>query len=127
MIRPCSTTQERTLFWTNLFPSAERTEWLTADSNDVGYHGLTSEEEGIAAFSRAKDNGGDDKEDDISPPAISHALICSALETVLAYVEQHSDIPMSTSVVLNSVLLKTAKKGETNQKQSTVTQYFKVI
>ena len=35
-------------------PSAERTEWVTADSNDAGYHKFT--EEKIVVLAQAEDN-----------------------------------------------------------------------
>ena len=60
-------------FWRTCIPSAERTEWLTAVSNDAGYHELTYDE--IVAFARA-DGNGDEEEDDI-PPAISYGQECS--------------------------------------------------
>ena len=74
-----------------------------ADINGAGCHELTKEV--IVAFARAKDNStGEEEEDDIPSPTISHAQAWSALETVLAYVEKLWDISVSMSVMLNSLL-----------------------
>ena len=91
---------------------------LTSDNHDTGYHELTDEE--IVAYTRDVD-GDEESEDDEgeSLPMVSHCESCCALETVLAYLEQQSGVPVSTTVTINSLLVEVAKK-----KQTKITEYF---
>ena len=41
---------------------------------------------------------------------VSHSQACQALETVLVYLEQQPEIPMSITVLLNTLLTQTARK-----------------
>ena len=56
-----------------------------------------------------------DEDEDKSPPAVSHTEACCALEIVLAYVEQQPGVHMSTTVMLNSILVEAAMKRSMNQ------------
>jgi len=44
----------------------------------------------------------------------------------MAYIEQQPDIPVNTTVLLNSLLTQTAKKRATSLQQTKVRDYFKV-
>ena len=76
----------------------------------------------IVNLPKMKDN---DVEDDEPPPTVTHAQACAALETVLKYLEQQPDIPMNTTIVVNSLLITTARKRNASLKQTKLTDYFK--
>ena len=61
------------------------------------------------AYTRDVD-GDEDAEDDEgeSPPMVSHSEACCALDTVLAYLEQQPGVPISTTVMINSLLVEVA-------------------
>ena len=90
-------------------PAEERADWLTHESNDPGYHEYTDEE--LVTHVREESEENDDEDDnDVVTQTASHAQACQALETVLAYLEQQPEIPMSTTVLLNGLLIQTARK-----------------
>ena len=67
----------------------------------------------------------EDDEEEITPPTVSHAKACEALQTVLMYLEQQPTAPMGTKVIiLNGLLLETAKKRVMNQRQTKINDYF---
>ena len=103
---------------------AEKMDWLLAEDSDAGYHDLTDEEIVTLVLEENKDDGDNDEKEKRSP-AVSHAQAFSALETVLAYVQEQQGIPVSTTVMLNSLLIETAtKKRYISQKQTKITDYF---
>ena len=108
----------------DLTPTEKET-WLTADAGDSCYRELT-EDEIISCVNEVdvavEDN---DVEDDEPPPTVTHAQACAALETVLKYLEQQPDIPMNTTIVVNSLLITTARKRNASLKQTKLTDYFK--
>ena len=106
-------------------PAEERSDWLTLDKNDPGYHEYTDEE--LVTHVREESEGNDEEEDDddnIVTQTGSHSQACQALETVLVYLEQQPEIPMSTTVLLNSLLTQTARKRFQTLKQTRVSDYF---
>ena len=92
----------------DLTPTEKET-WLTADAGDSGYRELTEDEiiSGVNEVDVAVEDN--DVEDDEPPPIVTHAQACAALEAVLKYLEQQPDIPMNTTIVVNS-LITTARK-----------------
>ena len=106
-------------------PAEERSDWLTLDSNDPGYHEYTDEELVIHGNASEEKEENEEDNDELFTQNVSHAQACQALETVLAYVEQQPEVPMSTTILLNSLLIQTARKRVQNLKQSTVNDFFK--
>ena len=106
-------------------PAEERSDWLTLDKNDPGYHEYTDEE--LVTHVREESEENDEEEDDddnVVTQTVSHSQACQALETVLVYLEQQPEIPMSTTVLLNSLLTQTARKRFQTLKQNRVSDYF---
>ena len=106
-------------------PAEERSDWLTLDKNDPGYHEYTDKE--LVTHVREESEENDEEEDDddnVVTQTVSHSQACQALETVLVYLEQQPEIPMSTSVLLNSLLTQTARKRFQTLKQTRVSDYF---
>ncbi len=102
-----------------------QTEWLTADSQDCGYHDYTEEE--IIALATEQNEGNDNEsedEDDGVSHVVSHSQACDALETVLTYLQQQAHVPESTTVTINSLLIETNKKRYNNLKQTKLSKYF---
>ena len=92
-------------------PAEERSDWLTLDSNDPGYHEYTDEELVIHGNASEEKEENEEDNDELFTQNVSHAQACQALETVLAYVEQQPEVPMSTTILLNSLLIQTKEKG----------------
>ena len=91
-------------------PLEERTDWLAADKDGCGYHQFSEEE--IVSIARDEDaeNGEEENDDDkITPPTISHASACQALQS-FTYLEQQPSASMQTMVILNGLLLETARE-----------------
>ena len=104
-------------------PAEERSDWLTLEKNDPGYHEYTDEE--LVTHVREESEENDDEDDDsVVTQTVSHSQACQALETVLVYLEQQPEIPMSTTVLLNSLLIQTARKRFQTLKQTRVCDYF---
>ena len=66
----------------------------------------------------------EDNEDEESTQTITHAQACAALETVVKYLEQESDVPMNTTIIVNQLLITTASKRAMSLKQRKITDYF---
>ena len=91
-----------------IVPNEERAEWLSIiDNSDPGYHEYTDEELVMHVTGINED---EEEEDDVMCPTMSHAQACKALEMVITYLGQQSDTPMSTTVLINSLLSQTARK-----------------
>ena len=75
----------------------------------------------IATIVRDDNDGGNEEEDEVYPPAVTHA---KALETVLTYHEQHPEMPMSTTVLHNGLLIETARRRAMDQKRTKMNNYF---
>lgn len=99
-----------------------------SDDGDIGYHELTDEE--IAARTREiieeQEEEEEEKEKETSP-TVSHTQACHALEIVLMYVEQQPGIQVSTTVMLNSVLVEATRKQSVNIKETKITDYISKI
>ena len=70
-------------------PAEERSDWLTLDKNDSGYHEYIDEE--LVTHVREEIEENDEEEDDddnVVTQTVSHSQACQALETVLVYLEQ---------------------------------------
>ena len=65
----------------------------------------------------------EEEKEDETPPMVSHTEACHALETVLAYLEQQPGVQMSTTVMLNSLLVEAARKRSINIKKTKLTDY----
>ena len=63
-------------------------------------------------------------EEGITQVTVSHATACNALQTVLTYLEQQPATPMDTVVILNGLLLETARKRLITKKQTQIKDYF---
>ena len=72
----------------------------------------------------SEENDEEDDDDNVVTQIVSHSQACQALETVLVYLEQQPEIPMSTTVLLNSLLTQTARKRFQTLKQTRVSDYF---
>ncbi len=88
----------------------ERSNWLTADINDPGYCEYTEEE--IVAIARGDNESQDIDEDEVNsgPSKISHAAACSAMQTVLTYLEQQPSTSMAVVVTVNGLLIEASRK-----------------
>ena len=75
----------------------------------------------IATIVRDDNDGGNEDEDEVYPLAVTHA---KALETVLTYHEQHPEMPMSTTVLHNGLLIETARRRAMDQKRTKMNNYF---
>ena len=103
-------------------PPEERSDWLMLEKNDPGYHEYTDEELVMHVTGRSEEN--DEEDDDIVTQTVSHAQACQALETVLAYLKQQPEVPMSTTVLVNALLSQTARKRFQTLKQTRVSDYM---
>lgn len=93
------------------------------ENNDQGYHEYTDEELVMHVREGSEENN-DEEDDDVVTQTVSHTQACQSLETVLLYLEQQLNVPMSTSVLLNSLLIQTARKRFQTLKQTRVSDYF---
>ncbi len=59
------------------------------------------------------------------PSKISHAAACSAMQTVLTYLEQQPSTSMGAVVTVNGLLIEASRKRFDNLKQIFFTDYFK--
>ena len=91
-------------------PAEERSNWLTLDKNDPGYHEYTDKELVTHVSEESEEINEEDDGDNVVTQTVSHSQACQALETVLVYLEQQPEISMSTTVLLNSLLTETARK-----------------
>ncbi len=66
----------------------------------------------------------DEDEDVVNVPTVSHAQACKSFETILVYLEQQPGVPMNATVLINGLLIETAKKRDETQKQTKVSDYF---
>ena len=73
--------------------SEERLDWLTLENNDPGYHEYTDQE--LVMHVREESEEKNEEGDAIVTQTVSHVQACQALETVLAYLEQQLEIPMT--------------------------------
>ena len=105
-------------------PHEDHREWLAADNNEYGY-GDPSDEEIIRIVLEETDNTTEEEEQDNSLPKVSHAKACQALETILLYAEEQPDIPMSTSLILNGLLLQASQKRAGTLTQRSIQDYCK--
>ena len=71
------------------------------------------------------DNTTEEEEQDNLLPKVSHAKACQALETILLYAEEQPDIPMSTSLILNGLLLRSSQKRAGTLTQRSILDYCK--
>ena len=85
-------------------PAEERSDWLMLNKNYPGYQEYTDEELVTHVTGKSEENDDEDDDDNIVTQTASHSQACQALETVLVYLEQQPEIPMSTTVLLNSFL-----------------------
>ena len=67
-----------------------------------GHHEYTDEE--IVANVTKRIEEIDEEDDDVINQNVTHAQACDALETILAYLEQHPDITFGTNVIINALL-----------------------
>ena len=105
-------------------PTQEREEWIAADVNDPGYHKYTEDE--IIKIAHEEVSGVQEEEDEeeIDEPLVTHTQACEAAETLLKYLEQQPDIPISTTILLNGLLMQAARKRASNLKQTKLDSYF---
>ena len=95
------------------------------DKNDPSYHEHTDKE--LVMHVREESEANDEEEDDddnVVTQTVSHSQACQALETVLVNLEQQPEIPMSTTVLLNSLLTQTAMKTFQTLKHARVSDYY---
>ena len=83
--------------------SEERSDGLTLENNDPGYHEYTDQEI-VTHVSEAYEEKDDEDDDDVVTHTASRGQACQALEMVLVYLEQQPEIPVSTTVLLSSTL-----------------------
>ena len=103
----------------------DKANWLTADDHDCGYHDYTEEEIAVLATEEnGANDGGSEDEDEKNHSVISHSQACNALETVLAYLQQQPNVPESTTMTINGLLIETTKKQYDNSKQTKLSKYF---
>ena len=105
-------------------PHEDHREWLATDSIEYGYRD-PSDEEIIRIVREETDNTTEEEEQDNSLPKVSHAKACQALETIILYAEEQSDIPMSTSLILNGLLLQASEKRAGTLMQGSIQDYCK--
>ena len=67
---------------------------------------------------------GDEEEEQETSSSVSHSQACQALEIVLSYVSDQPDVPMSTSVLLNGLLMQTSRKRASSLRQKRIEDYF---
>ena len=105
-------------------PTQEREEWIAADVNDPGYHEYTEDEIIKIAQDEVSGVQEEEYEEEIDEPMVTHTQACEAAETLLKYLEQQPDIPISTTIFLNGLLMQAARKRASNLKQTKLDSYF---
>ena len=106
-------------------PAQEREEWIAADANDPGYHEYTEDE--IIKIAREEISGEQKEEEDeeeIDEQTVTHAQACEAAEILLKYLEQQPDIPVSSTILLNGLLMQAVRKRASSLKQTKLDNYF---
>ena len=101
-------------------PNEERVERLSIDNSNPDYHDYTDEKL-VMHVTGINEDG---EEYNVMCPTMSRAQACQALETVLTYLGQQSDTPMSTTDLINSLLSHTARKRLQTFKQTKISDYI---
>ena len=104
----------------------DRDAWLCSDANDLGYQVMDDDSivSMVESARAAAQEQSSEEEDDVQVCVVSHSEACRAFKTVLEYLSQQDDVPMSGVAQVHALHIQAAKKRTSSLVQRRISDFF---